>query len=744
MKVRIVLTLLICSVLTILLIDRCKPKEKEDKTVVIEKNEYVGGASCKSCHQQQHADWVTSHHSKAMQPATDSSVSGNFNNAVLTADGVTSKFFKKDGKFYINTQGEDGKYADFEVKYTFGYTPLQQYLIEFPGGRMQATRASWDTKNKKWFHQYAGDKIPPGDWLHWTGNGQNWNTMCASCHSTNLQKGYDFTTDTYKTTFNEVNVSCESCHGPGKAHMDYVSSSDFKDGRKIIGSKLHLYKGEGLLQLVNACGNCHGRRVDVTGSVLPGKEYMDDFVPELPTTTYFYADGQMDGEDFNYTSFLQSKMFHRGVECSNCHNPHTAKLKLEGSIVCSQCHASPKYNVPSHTMHADNVIANNCISCHMPSKIYMGNDLRHDHSFRIPRPDLSVQYGTPNTCNSSGCHQNKTAQWAADAIKKNFGEKRRYHFAEDLIPGSKMDDKSEPHLVKLLQDTATPAIVKAAAIDYLGRMATANSGNILIKYLTDNAAIVRYHTLKAMSGYDPALWLNTAAPLLADKVKSVRVAAADLFFAIPSNQIPQEYVSAYNNSKAELQQFITYQTDFAQGNAQAGDFYRRINDLVTAEKFYKRAIQKDDKLSIARINLASTYNELGKNEEALQQLLTALKTEPKSDHIYYNLALLYVELKKTAEAENAFQKAIALHTNNTRVYYNYALFLQQQGKNTQAEKAYSQGLNLEPTNADILYALTVMYIQQQNKAKATETAQKLKQYHGNNPDYQQLFQRLRI
>ena len=209
-----------------LLFENCTPKNKST-TILSDSTAFVGSKTCQSCHAKEYQDWQISDHFKAMEAPNDSTVLGNFNDQVLKADGVNSKFFKKDGNYFINTQGEDGLNHDYKVKYTFGYFPLQQYLIEFPGGRLQSTRASWDSRDKKWFHQYAQQNIPSHDWLHWTGNGQNWNTMCASCHSTNLQKNYDIETDAYKTSFHEINVSCESCHGAGKSHVDYINT-DYK------------------------------------------------------------------------------------------------------------------------------------------------------------------------------------------------------------------------------------------------------------------------------------------------------------------------------------------------------------------------------------------------------------------------------------------------------------------------------------------------------------------------------------
>ncbi|ULQ55574.1 hypothetical protein KJS94_13055 [Flavihumibacter rivuli] len=725
----------------VLVVQQCSPGG-QPKELTAAVNEYVGSPTCQTCHQQEHQQWLGSHHFKAMQPANDSTVLGDFNNASLEADGVRSRFFRKDGKYFIHTEGEDGKYQDFEIRYTFGYAPLQQYLVEFPSGRMQVTRASWDTKKEKWFHQYAGQRFPAGDWLHWTGNGQNWNTMCSGCHSTNLKKGYDPEKDSYQTTFNEENVSCESCHGPGKLHIDYVSGEDFKKGKRTNGSLLALTAGSRQTLQVNNCGNCHGRRSEITGNPIAGKEYLDDFIPELPTTEYFHADGQMDDEDFNYASFLQSKMFNHGVTCTNCHNPHSGALKFDGSKVCSQCHSPQQYNTQAHSFHAPSIQSVNCVSCHMPAKTYMGNDLRHDHSFRIPRPDLSAQYGTPNTCNS--CHQDSSPSWAAEKIAQHYGPKRKYHFSEDLIPGSRMDAASEAHLTKLLGDTACPDIIRATALEYLAALPSANIAGILREYLDDSVAMVRFRALKGLANHPPSEWVGTAAPLLKDKVRAVRIAAAELFCGVSTNDIPSGYYEAYNAAKNEWQQMVLYQTDFAQGNAQAGDFYRRFNDLLMAEKFYRRAIQKDNQLSYARVNLASLLNQNGKNEEALQQLLAAQQTEPRSDHIAYSLALLYSEMNQPDLAEKCFRKAVDLKSRNSRLYYNYALFQQQRKKLHEAEELFKLGLSFDPANTDILYALSVFYLQQGNRAGATEKARQLKRLDPANPNYQALFQQLSL
>jgi predicted CXXCH cytochrome family protein len=721
-------------------VQQCKPKEPAAPPELRE-NAFVGDQTCRTCHANEYKAWTGSGHFKAMLPAGDSTVRGDFNNKTLVADGVTSHFFKKDGKFYINTQGEDGQNHDFEVKYTFGYYPLQQYLIEFPGGRMQATRVSWDVKSKKWFHQYAGQKIPPHDWLHWTGNAQNWNTMCARCHSTNLQKNFIDETDSYHTTYNEVNVSCETCHGPGKQHVEYVGSNDYKKGNKVSGSFLIAGKAAGQMEQINTCTPCHARVTEISPHHIAGKELMQNFIPEIPTTEHYYADGQANDEDFIYTSFAQSKMFSRGVKCTNCHEPHTAKLLFSGNELCAQCHAKT-YDNPSHTFHAIGSEGAQCKNCHMPGKFYMGNDFRYDHTFRVPRPDLSVKYGTPNACNN--CHKNKSSNWAAEAVVKWYGPNRRYHFAEDLIPGSRIDENSEAHLIRLLKDTSVPDIVKAGSASYLGNIHSVNSLNALLYCLKQPDANVRYRALKSLDGFPPNQWLNEVGPLLNDSVRAVRTAAADLFITIPANQIPSNFYDAFVKAKTELNDYLIYQSDFAMGEVMLGDYFLKQNNYFTAINYYQKGLKKDTALNYARLNLSVAYNLSQQNSMALQVLQDAVKSEPKNERAWFNLALLYNEMNNKDGAANALGKAVDLKSTNPRVYYNYGLLLQQKGKNRQAIDMYNLGLRIDPEDEQLNYALALLLLQTGQSEAAKKPASVLKRNFPEKAEYQKIYQYLKL
>ncbi|MGZ8257469.1 MAG: multiheme c-type cytochrome, partial [Gallionella sp.] len=462
---------------------------KPEAALPIAHKDYAGAKACKQCHQQEFDAWTRSHHDLAIQEANAQTMLGDFGNAKFKHFDVESTFFKRDGKFMVRTDGPDGALTNYQIAYTFGVTPLQQYLIEFPGGRYQVLGIAWDSRPKteggqRWFHIYPHEKVDHTDQLHWTGRYQNWNLQCAECHSTNLKKAYDAATDSYKTTFNELNVACEACHGPASQHVDWAkraqtpyTSDDDKGLTVHLQSRWHeAWKfpdnaakfaqrdqpaGDALM---NTCWACHARRSTLIEGSLPGLPLEDTHRPSLLTQPTYHADGQQRDEDYTWGSFRQSKMFQKGVTCMDCHEPHALKLRAEGNALCVRCHNAAEFDSAKHHFHKPESKGAQCIDCHAPEQNYMVIDGRHDHSFRLPRPDLSKFLDSPNACTQ--CHQNRKPEWAATAMDKWYGKawRNRPHYGNTLHAGTTQGIKALPALLDLAQDLSSPAIVRATAI----------------------------------------------------------------------------------------------------------------------------------------------------------------------------------------------------------------------------------------------------------------------------------------
>jgi len=373
----------------------------------------------------------------------------------------------------------------------------------------------------------------------------------------------------------------------------------------------------------------------------------------------------------------------------------------------------------------------------MPTKNYMVIDVRRDHSMRVPRPDQSFLYGTPNACNN--CHSDKTPKWASDQINKWFGPTRRYHFSDDLIPGTYGDSSAAAHLQKLSgADTNVPAIIHATALHYMAYAYSPGNITSLLNGLNDPNALVRYEALSSLKFYPVDQWLNQALPLLNDQVKGVRVAAADLLLEY-SDSIGTNYGSAFASARRELDDMLAKNAAEPSGRLMMADVQSRVKNYSEAEKNYLMALKMDSLLIPARINLSTMYDIVGKKEEPLKQLKTASKIEPNNPDVNYYLALVYVEMSDNNSALAYFSKAAAV-SKNTRVFYNYGLLLEQMKRDNEAEKIYRRGLAIDPDDHDLNYIMAFFYYKRKRNEEALPYAIKLMQMMPKDPNYQQLYQ----
>ncbi len=700
---------------------------------------YVGSEACISCHADAAKTWAGSHHDHAMAAATQETVLGDFNNVTVTSRGVSSRFFQQDGKYFANTEGPDGASHDYEILYTFGVAPLQQYLVSFPNGRLQALRMAWDTQEQKWFDLYPDTDISPSEWLHWSRGAMNWNSMCADCHSTKLEKNFDLSTGEYHTTWEEINVSCESCHGPGQQHIEYVSETDYaKTENPVPGHFLHLTSANSSIQQVNQCGRCHARRTLISESGVPEGDFLNHYIPELLRDATYHADGQIQDEVYVFGSFTQSKMYHNGVKCTDCHDAHSLNLKYEKNLLCTQCHEPSTFDTKEHHFHPMQTAGSECINCHMTGKNYMVNDFRRDHSFRIPRPDQSVAFGTPNAC--TGCHTEKSPEWASKAVETWYGPERKPHFSDALTQGRTRSEASVPSLITLARNTTQPAIARATAVLYLSEIATLESYQTISQLLGDSSSLVRYTAVNALGDLPPQDRLSVLPRLLRDTVKAVRIATANALADIPPAQMPVPFQADQQKALSEFQVASEIQADFPSGQLMLGQFYQKMGRASEAEEAYLKALTIDSLFNMARINLATLYNGLQRNQEGIQQLKTVIMLEPEYGPAYYSLGLLYAEENRLEEATKYLKQAAIKVGNNPRIYYNWGLALQHQEKTAEAESAYLEGLKVDSQFPALHNALAILYLQSGKATQARYHAEFLVSQFPDNPQFQQLLQ----
>ena len=685
--------------------------------------QFVGAAVCSACHADQAKLWQGSHHDLAMQEANEQTVLANFNQSEFQKDGVISKFFRRDGGFFVNTDGEDGKLADFEIKYTFCVYPLQQYLIELSGGRFQALSIAWDSRplaqgGQHWFHLYPDEKIDHNDELHWTKPSQNWNYMCAECHSTKLEKNYDQTSRTYKTHWAEINVACEACHGPGANHVNWAKAKhqpeviNDKKGLLFLLDEKHGVNWQLADGLNNAkrslprtsnkeievCARCHSRRGQLFTYNQNAEPLLDSHLPGLLRETLYHADGQIDGEVYEYGSFLQSKMFQAGVTCSDCHEPHSLKLREEGSAVCLQCHRSEKYATKQHHFHPEAAKGADCLSCHMPTKNYMVVHSRHDHSFRIPRPDLSVSLATPNACTT--CHADHDAAWAAKQIKLKVGhEPQAYqHYAEVLHAARTGAADADAKLTALIKDKNQPAIARATAVSDLRRRLSEQTYPLLTEALVDKDPLVRIGALEALDPLPVEQRWQASHQLLRDPNRVVRALAAEALAGLPEAKIPTDEKSDYQMASADYLSAQKLNADQPGSLVNIGNFYAANGDFKAAEQSFHDALSLDKNWVPAYVNLSDFYRQTGRDAEGAKVLLAGLQLQPKAAALHHSLGLLRIRQKNLPEALTSLRSAMELAPDDTHFRYVYALALNSSGRNAEAQTIVDIGLRRAPSD----------------------------------------------
>lgn len=713
---------------------------------------WAGRDACAECHAEADSVWAGSDHDLAMQIPGPETVTADFNNSTFTHFGVTTTFFRSGDKYMVRTDGPDGNPTDFEVAYVFGFYPLEQYLIRFPDGRMQALNVCWDTHlategGQRWYHLYPEDETASTDLFHWTGMLQNWNFMCAECHSTNLRTNYDAPTDTYATVWSELDVSCEACHGPGSRHITWERSyarglrpRDEAGTRALVVNLKSPDQGQWLFEAdkptavrsdslasrieVESCARCHARRSKLTTDYEYGRPFLDNYRLTLLDEFLYTADGQNQDEVYVYGSFLQSKMYAAGVTCSDCHDYHSTKTINEGNQVCARCHKAEIYDTYNHHFHQPGKGGDSCLDCHQQARKVMGVDARRDHSFRIPRPDLSLEFGTPNAC--SDCHEDKPVQWSQDAIAKWYGDDQKsLHFTVALNAGRTGIPGALFQLRFLIGTDDNPNIARATALSLVPRFKAASEVHEVVQALSDGDPLVRGAAVRALLTSAPERQLMLALPLLEDEVRDVRIAAAEVVASLPRAVADPSLNQAVATAHNVWRQYLNVGLDRPESRLGLAALHIKMGEMVQAEENFRSALKIEPRYAPGYVNYADFLRRSQRIEDAVQVLMDGISTATEPADLHYALALLFVTQKNLSAAFEQLELAISLRENSARFAYVYGVALHDSGEVAKSLDVLEESLGRNPWDQDTLMALMLYSMEAGQPGRALDSAQRL-------------------
>jgi tetratricopeptide (TPR) repeat protein len=693
---------------------------------------WVGAERCGSCHEPQLKRWRGSHHDLAMQHASEASVLGDFDSAEFTRGDVTTRFTRRDGRFFAHTQGPDGEMGDFEVAYTFGVYPLQQYLVPLPGGRLQALTIAWDARPEgegggRWFDLYPDAQIPVDDPLHWTGPAQRWNLMCAECHSTGLRKGYRLAEQRYETRWAEIDVACEACHGPGASHVAWAeawgdSAPDEASDRGLAfqlgeAADWRFEPGHPIARRshpreshteIETCGRCHARRATLREEPAAGQPLTDTHMPALLDPGLYYADGQIEGEVYVYGSFLQSRMFAAGVSCSDCHDPHSLALPGDPDAVCDRCHRREVFGSAEHHHHAAGSPGASCVECHMPARVYMGVDARRDHSLRVPRPDLSGPIGAPDAC--TACHVDRSSGWAEQAARDWLGEDRRVgeHYGQTLHAGRLGLGGVDGALPALALEPGRPSIVRATALRLLGATPGVAAFDAIEAAARDADPLVRAAAAGAAEPLPPPRRLRAVKPLLRDPVRAVRIEAARVLASVPPRLWGPGERAALADALAEYRAAQRVNADRPEAHVNLGLLHARFGEWAEARSAYETALRLGPWFVPGYVNLADLDRIEGRDAAGERTLRRGLEIVPESADLQHALGLLLVRTGRREEALEALARAAALGPDQARYAYVYGVALNSAGRSDEAVAVLASAQQAHPGDRSLLLALATI------------------------------------
>lgn len=702
---------------------------------------YAGSASCKDCHEKAYKGWESSNHGMAEREVRPETEEKSFTTKKSLTHGKDQSevFIGADGLLKVLTRGLGDQKREYPVVRIIGNNPLRQFLVPAPGNRLQTCDVSYDPHKDELFDVYGEEERNPGDWGAWTGQGMNWNAMCAACHNTRLRKNYDPQTDSYHTRMAEMTVGCEACHGPMKDHVEWQEKKPLIDPPK--DPTIKKFSRDRMLE---TCAACHARRGEISGDLVPGESFYDHFsLTVTDDTDIYHPDGQVRDENYEYASFISSRMHHVGIRCVDCHDPHTGKRLQPGNALCMRCHGggtqppAPFINPTLHGHHKEDSKGNDCTGCHMPITNYMQRHPRHDHGFTSPNPQLTIDFGIPNACNR--CHQDKDAKWSQEYASKWYGHRleRPAHKRAVLIAKARRGDpKARTGLIEMLKSEEIPAW-RATACHLLARwVMDPEVTRTLLDQLQQESPLVREAAVRALTHQSRAnntMVLDTLRPLLDDPARSVRVAAAWAHCAT---------LDLNSRAGRELVHMLDLNSDQPTGRMQLSQFAFLRGDPASAIKQLRKAIAWDPNSPPFHHDLAILLSTTGDTPGAIKALRDAIRLAPRESEYHYKLSLALSESGDLAGTIESLETTVRLEPGFGRAWYNLGLARSASNQPQQAIAALLKAESADPSDAAIPYARATIHARLGQRDQAIDAAQRALLLRKDFPEAFQLIQSL--
>jgi tetratricopeptide (TPR) repeat protein len=697
---------------------------------------YAGSVSCRECHEQFYQLWSTSKHGLAMQPYTP-----EFAKAQLTPQQNDLKI----GKIKYRADISEGVMIEtgtkgikkYPIEQVMGGKNVYYFLTPLQKGRLQTLPLAYDVQKKEWFDTAAsGMRHFPGGQtsapVNWKEPPYTFNTACYSCHVSQLSTNYDLKTDTYRTTWREPGINCETCHGPSEEHNKIAKATP--KGQPLPELRIIRTKTMTREQRNDLCSSCHAKASPLTPEYKPEERFFDHFDLATLEDADFYPDGRDLGENYTYTSWLMSPCYTSGkIDCIHCHTSsgrYRFKAEDKANEACMPCHEARVKDPTTHTRHKADSPGNKCISCHMPMTAFARMN-RTDHSMLPPTPAATIAYRSPNACNL--CHTDKDAAWADTYVRQ--WRTRDYQApllkrASLIDAARKRDWKQLPQMLAYMQTKDRDEVFTTSLIRLLRMSSDERIAPVLLIAAKDPSPLVRSAAVEALALRPSQEAVQALLDATGDAYRLVRTRAAAGLAGYPEERLTGEVKTRVEKAKKEYLAFIMARPDQWTSYYNMGNYRLDRGMFKEAVASYKTALRLEPGATLAMVNASIAYARMGETENAEQSLKQALRTAPDSAAANFNMGLLKAEKNEPKQAETYLKKAIKADPQMAPAAYNLCIITAKDRIN-EAITWCKKAADLGPQEPKYAYTLA-FYLNQKGETDAAVRTLKaiIKKYPG--------------
>lgn len=639
---------------------------------------YTGTQSCRSCHEKFYKLWSPSHHGKAMQAYDDHFAAEYLRapKADITVASNKYRAFIGTGQGWVEERGP-AKTTKLPIKYALGGKNVFYFLTPIERGKMQTLPVAYDVHQKKWFDTVSSGVRHAGERpLDWRDGAYTFNTTCRGCHVSQFSMNYNLEKNEYHTYWAEPGINCETCHGPGEAHIRVCE----KAPKGTIPKDLRITRGgrDFTHDQNNAtCSSCHAKAIPLTQSYKPGDRFWDHYDLVTLEHTDYYPDGRDLGENYTYTSWLLSPCVRSGkLDCLHCHTSSGRfRHKKDPNSSCMPCHGERVRFIGSHSHHKADPKAPTCVSCHMPMTSF-ARIKRSDHSMLPPTPAATINFYSPNACN--GCHKDKDAPWADRQVKE--WHKNDYQapilLRADLVQAARKQDWSRlPDILAYLNSKDQDEVFTASLIRLLRNCPDSSKWTAVGIAAASPSPLVRAAVAESLQTIPSGQTAVVLQEALADPLRLVRIRAAQSLARYPRRLLMPEAMDNLQQATLEMLESYAARPDLWSAHYNIGNYYMDLGRPELALTAYSISLRLEPRAVHSLVNSALAYNQLGQKENAESRLEAALQIEPDNATAHFNLGLLKADLKEPAQAEKHLRLALRHDPQMSQAAYNLGLLI---------------------------------------------------------------------